>query len=153
QHRIGIWLARLLVFRFMFLSGAVKMISGDPTWHGLSALDYHFETQPLPTVFAWYFHQLPSGVLHSFTAITLAVELALPFFIFGPRNLRRFAAAMFIALELLILLTGNYNFFNFLTIVLCLALLDDRTFRRAPSAERTAAPHGWRVLLVVFATL
>src|SRR5262249_42702468 len=91
--------------------------------------------------------------LHSFTAITLAVELALPFFIFGPRNLRRFAAAMFIALELLILLTGNYNFFNFLTIVLCLALLDDRTFRRAPSAERTAAPHGWRVLLVVFATL
>jgi predicted DCC family thiol-disulfide oxidoreductase YuxK len=154
QPRIGIWLARLLVFRFFFLSGVVKLISGDPTWHGMSALDYHFETQPLPTVFAWYFDQLPHGVLHTMTAVALAIELVLPFCIFGPRNLRRFAAAMFIALQLLILVTGNYNFFNFLTIVLCLALLDDRALRaHTVVIRREAAPQAWRVLLVVFASL
>ena len=30
-----------------------------------------------------------------------------------------------IALQLLIIVTGNYNFFNLLTIVLCLPMLDD----------------------------
>ena len=153
QVRIGIWLTRLLVFRFMFLSGVVKLISGDPTWHGLTALDYHFETQPLPTVLAWYFHNLPHGVLRAFTAAALAIELVLPFFVFGPRNARRFAAAAFIVLELLILLTGNYNFFNFLTIVLCLGLLDDRTLRARVAPSRAAAPLRWRVLLVAMAAL
>ncbi len=54
QPRVGIWLTRLLVFRFMLLSGVVKLASNDPTWRDLTALEYHFETQPLPTLFAWY---------------------------------------------------------------------------------------------------
>jgi predicted DCC family thiol-disulfide oxidoreductase YuxK len=154
QPRIGIWLTRLLVFRFMFLSGVVKLISGDPTWHGLTALDYHFETQPLPTVLAWYFNALPHSVLHAFTATALSIELVLPFFVFGPRNVRRLAALGFIGLEVLILLTGNYNFFNFLTIVLCLGLFDDRMLRaRAVAPTRAAAAMPWRVLLAAMATL
>ena len=55
----GIWLLRWLLFRFMFLSGLVKLLSGDPTWANLSALFYHFQTQPLPTPLAWYAHHLP----------------------------------------------------------------------------------------------
>ena len=47
--RPGIWLLRWLLFRFMFMSGVVKLLSGDPNWWNLSALHYHFLTQPLPT--------------------------------------------------------------------------------------------------------
>ncbi len=121
----GIWLARLLLFRFMLLSGAVKLLSGDPTWADASALEYHFETQPLPTVLAWFAHQLPAAVLGFGVLATFAIELVLPFFVFLPRNPRLLAGAAFVLLEVLIALTGSYNFFNLLTVVLCLSLLDD----------------------------
>jgi predicted DCC family thiol-disulfide oxidoreductase YuxK len=55
----GIWLLRWLLFRFIFMSGVVKLLSGDPTWWNLSAFSYHFLTQPLPTPLAWYAAQLP----------------------------------------------------------------------------------------------
>lgn len=46
-----------------------------------------------------------------------------------------------VLLQLLIIITGNYNFFNLLTIVLCFSLLDDehlglgRSKRRPTSGE------------------
>ena len=123
--RPGIWLLRWLLFRFMFLSGAVKLLSGDPTWANLSALSYHFQTQPLPTPLAWYADHLPRTVLAASTAATFAIELALPFLIFCPRRLRFAAACGFLLLQTLILLTGNYTFFNLLGMVLCLVLFDD----------------------------
>ena len=153
QARVGIWLTRLLVFRFMFLSGAVKLASGDPTWRDLAALDFHFESQPLPTMLAWYADHLPRAVLHFATAATFVVELVLPFLIFAPRNLRRVAAGGFLLLELLIVLTGNYNFFNVLTIVLCLGLLDDRTFGAAAAVSRPSPAIAWRTVVPVMALL
>jgi predicted DCC family thiol-disulfide oxidoreductase YuxK len=154
QPRVGVWLTRLLVFRFMLLSGAVKLASDDPTWRDLAALDVHFETQPLPTVLAWYAHQLPHGLLHAAVGATFAIELVLPFLIFLPRNLRLLAAAGFIGLEVLIALTGNYNFFNLLTIVLCLALLDDRALRLdASRPERHSSGMFWRGLIAMMALL
>lgn len=132
----GIWVLRLLAFRFMFLSGAVKLLSGDPVWADLSALEYHFETQPLPNALAWFAHQLPAPALKFAVAATFAIELVLPFLIFAPRNLRAVAALAFVSLEVLIFATGNYNFFNLLTIVVCIALLDDRFLRRGRSAPR-----------------
>ena len=126
---VGIWVLRLLAFRFMFLSGAVKLLSGDPVWADLTALEYHFETQPLPTMLAPFAHELSSSALTFAVVATFAIELVLPFLIFGPRKLRAAAASAFIGFEVLILVTGNYNFFNLLTIVVCLALLDDRFFR------------------------
>jgi len=153
--RISIGLFRLLVFRFMFLSGAVKLLSGDPAWANLSALDYHFETQPLPTPLAWYASHLPDAMLHFGVAATLVIELILPFFIFMPRNLRLLAAAGFIFLELLIFATGNYNFFNLLTIVMCLSLLDDRIFCRSRRAaeKRHGRPSVWRAIFCTFLLL
>ena len=122
----GIWLARLALFRFMFLSGFVKLASGDASWADGSALAFHFETQPLPTALAWYVHHLPPTVLEWAVWMTFVIELALPFCIFLPRNIRLVAVGGFVLLEVLIFATGNYNFFNILTIVLCVALLDDR---------------------------
>ncbi|HKI74969.1 MAG TPA: lipase maturation factor family protein [Pseudomonadales bacterium] len=123
------WLYRWLVFRFIFLAGAVKILSGDPTWQNLTALEYHFETQPLPSPLAWYAYHLPDVILKAGVAATLVIELALPFLIFAPRRLRMFAAWCFIFLQVMIILTGNYTFFNLLTIILCLFLFDDAALR------------------------
>jgi predicted DCC family thiol-disulfide oxidoreductase YuxK len=128
--RPGIRLVRWLLFRLMFLSGAVKLLSGDPTWANLSALSYYFQTEPLPTPLAWYVHHMPQGVLTAATAATLVIELVLPFLILCPRRLRFVAASGFLILQVVILLTGNYAFFNLLTMALCLTLFDDAAVRK-----------------------
>lgn len=127
---IGIWLHRWLLFRLVFLSGASKLLSGDLAWRNLTALDFHFWTQPLPTVIGWYFHQLPEWFHRISAAAMFAVELASPFLIFAPRRLRFLSAGSIVFLQVLILLTGNYAFFNLLTIALCIPLLDDVLLRR-----------------------
>jgi hypothetical protein len=125
----GIWLLRWLLFRFMFMSGVVKLLSLEPNWWNLSALSYHFFSQPLPTTIAWYAAQLPPGLLKFATGTMFVVELVLPFLIFAPRRLRFVAAFGFLLLEFLILITGNYNWFNFQTMLLCLPLFDDAALR------------------------
>ena len=126
----GIWLARWLLFRFMFMSGVVKLLSGDPNWWNLSALNYHFLTQPLPTPLAWYAAQLPPGLLKVATGGMFVVELVLPFLIFCPRRLRFFSAFGILLLQSSILITGNYNWFNLQTMLLCLPLFDDAGLRK-----------------------
>lgn len=125
----GIWLLRWLTFRFIFLAGLVKVMSGDAAWWDYTALDYHFLTQPLPTPLAWYAYFLPKSTLQFLTAVSLVIELVLPFFIFSPRRLRIVAALGILAMQCGILLTGNYNFFNITTMVLTLSLFDDAALR------------------------
>jgi lipase maturation factor 1 len=120
--RIVVWLFRWLLFRLMFFSGVVKLLSGDTNWRNLTALRYHYETQPLPTPPAWYMHQLPLSILKAQTAATFVIELLLPFLYFAPRPVRHIAGWITIVLQVLILATGNYTFFNFLTIALCMWL-------------------------------
>jgi hypothetical protein len=122
QSRVRVWLFRWLLFRLIFFSGVVKLLSGDPTWRDLTAMRYHYETQPLPTPLAWWMHQLPPAAQRASTAITLLVELLVPVLYFGTRPVRRIAGAVTIGLQLLILATGNYTFFNWLTIALCMWL-------------------------------
>ena len=127
-------LARLLLvwllFRLMLVSGAVKLLSGDPAWRDLTALTFHYETQPLPTPLAYWAHQLPAWLQRAACAGLFAIELLVPFFFFAPRGLRHRAALLTAALMLLIALTGNYTFFNFLTAALCVLLLDDTLLAR-----------------------
>jgi hypothetical protein len=127
------WLLVFLLFKLMFLSGATKLLSGDPTWRSATALDYHFQTQPLPPWTAWYAHQLSSGVHRAATLITFAIELGAPLLLLVPARLRRLriaAALALILLQLGIAATGNYGFFNLLSIVLCVPALDDQFLRR-----------------------
>src|SRR5207248_315162 len=84
----------------------------------------HFFTQPLPTRTAWYAHQLPQWLKRLSVAGTLVLELAVPPLIFGGRWLRRGACAGIVLLQLLIGGTGNYTFFNLLTVALALLLLE-----------------------------
>ncbi|HRJ72843.1 MAG TPA: lipase maturation factor family protein [Terrimicrobiaceae bacterium] len=136
RHRAGNppRLARLLViwllFRLMFCSGVVKLTSGDPAWSDGSALEFHYFTQPLPTPLAWFAAQLPGWWQFFSVKVMFFIELVLPFFLFGPRHLRLGAAAGLVLLQVLIAATGNYGFFNALTVVLCLLAVDDAVWRR-----------------------
>lgn len=138
-----VWAYRFLLFRLMFGSGLVKLLSGDAAWRNLHALRFHFLTQPLPTPLAYYAYRLPPQMLDIMTGIALAIELGAPWLLFAPRRFRQAAAWCFIVLQLTILLTGNYAFFNFLTLALCIWCFDDRTFAFLPRS-----PHvGGRTLV------
>lgn len=133
-----IWLLRFLCFRLMFMSGCVKIMSSDATWRNFTALHYHYETQPLPTPIAWYLNQLPDWFQSLSTAGTFIFELIVPLFIFLPRPFRLIAAYLLILLQVLIALSGNYAFFNLLTIALCILLLDDRAITKLlPASLKT----------------
>jgi hypothetical protein len=123
--RIVVWLLRLLLFKLIFSSGCVKLLSGDQNWRNLTALTFHYQTQPLPTWPSWYANQLPAWFQKTSCFIMFAIELGVPFLIFAPRRIRFFGCAAIAGLQTLIFLTGNYTFFNFLTMALCLLLLDD----------------------------
>jgi len=112
-----------------------KIVSNDPGWAGLSALTFYFETQPLPHIGGWYAHQLPEWLLILATAATLAIELAVPFMMFMSRKYRFIAAWITIIMQLLIIITSNHNWFNILTLILCLFLFDDKAIRKALPAS------------------
>jgi len=133
--RAVILLFRWLLFRLRFMSGISKLTMQDPGWSGLTALNSYFEVQPLPTPLAWYAHQLPEWLLKAATAATLVIEILVPFMMFLPRRWRFLAAWITILWQLLIMLTSNHNWFNLLTIVLCLFLFDDKAVQRVLPAH------------------
>ena len=137
------WLLRWLIFRLMWSSGVVKLLSGDPAWRGLTAMEHHYQTQPIPAWTSWFAHHLPAPVHTAETLLLFAVELILPFAVFGPRRLRLAAAGGFALLQLGIAATGNYGFFNLLTLVLCLPLLDDAVLGRSAAGESGGGGRRW----------
>jgi lipase maturation factor 1 len=138
--RLALYLIWWLLFRLMFLSGAVKLASGDPSWRNLTALSFHYQTQPLPSPLAWYANRFPLWIQKLTCAILLAVELVAPLLIPAPRKIRHWAALSLITLQILIALTGNYAYFNLLTIGLCLACLDDDWWRHHHWGVSEAVP-------------
>ena len=109
----------------MLMSGVVKLTSGDSSWWNLTALDYHYWTQPLPTVLGWWADKSPEWFKHFSTAFVLVVEIAGAFLLWFPRHLRLLGVGLLVFLQIVIGLTGNYAFFNLLTIALCLLFVDD----------------------------
>jgi len=127
---VGIWLLRWLAFRIMFLSGMTKLVAGDTSWRDGTALKYHYWTQPLPPWTAWYVNRLPLSFAKFSCWTMFFAELVIPFFIFLPRIPRRVAFFGIVIFQFTILVTGNYGFFNLLTMVICIPLLEDSFFPR-----------------------
>jgi hypothetical protein len=123
--RPALFLLKFLLFKLMLMSGVVKLTSGDDCWWNLTALDYHYWSQPLPTVFAWWADKSPEWFKHFSVAFCLVVEIIVPFLIWALRRPRLIAAGLMVFLQIVIAVTGNYCFFNLLTIALCLLLIDD----------------------------
>lgn len=138
----SVWLPRLVLFKLMFSSGVVKLASGDPTWHGLTALDYHYWTQPIPHIGGWLAWQAPGHTLSC--VLMFGVELVVPFLVF----LRpAWAFWPFAGLLGVMGATGNYGFFHVLSAALCVTLLPDATWRRwlrdRVHVTAPAAPARW----------
>ncbi|XP_014250285.1 lipase maturation factor 2-like [Cimex lectularius] len=147
---VRFWLVRWLLFRLMFSSGIVKLTSGCPTWWGLTALSVHFESMCIPSPLAWYSHHLPSWFLKLNTVFANFVEIVVPpLFFFPVRYVRIVAFFVQVFLQFFIILTGNFNFFNYLTITLCLSLLDDDFFYRNPKNTQSFVSRAFKLLTTV----
>jgi Lipase maturation factor len=127
--RVVIWLLRWLAFRLMLGAGLIKL-RGDPCWRDLTCLYTHYETQPLPNPLSWYFHQLPHWVQRGGVLFNHYAELVAPFMVFGPRTVRLLGGASIVAFQLVLILSGNLSWLNWLTIVVTLSCFDDRALLR-----------------------
>jgi hypothetical protein len=133
----AVLLMRWLAARFYAEAGFAKLLSGDETWRTRTACCYHYETQPLPTALGWYAHHLSRRSHRAATTIALGIECGAPLLAFAPRRARMAGFFALTGLQVAIAATGNYGFFNPLSIVLALFLLDDDALARVlPRRER-----------------
>jgi len=157
--RLPVYLLLWEWFRIYFESGLVKILSGDPQWASLTAMDHYYENGPLPSFIGWYVQQRLPHAFHAFSTVLVFVfELGVVWLALLPR---RFRIACFFAVspfQAAIILTANYAFLNYIVLFMGVLLLDDRFLRRpAPPQMQTWKPSPWpsRVLLgwIFFATL
>jgi len=137
-----IWLFRWLLFRLMFGAGLIKL-RGDSCWTDLTCLVYHYETQPNPHPLSWLLHQAPAWFHAGGVLANHAVEVLAPFGLFGPRRVRHLCGAATVAFQVMLILSGNLSFLNWLTLVLGCACFDDTLLARVlPKAlvQRVLAP-------------
>jgi hypothetical protein len=122
-------LFRWVIFRIMFGAGLIKL-RGDETWRNATALYYHFETQPIPGPLSRWFHFLPHTILKIGVWFNWLAELIAPIFSFWPRIGRHIAGVIMILLQIVLILSGNLSFLNWLTIIPCLACFDDGFWKK-----------------------
>src|SRR5439155_18698495 len=155
--RIVLFMIRWLLFRLMLLSALVKLLAHDNCWRDMTALRYHFETQPIPTWTSWYAHHNSHWLLAVACFFMFVTEALVPFLFFAPRRTRMFAFWLTVLFQLSIMATGNYGFFNLLTIALAVTLLDDsaiaRVFRMTPPPLSFSRPRLRPFLIAPIATI
>ncbi|GGI04447.1 lipase maturation factor family protein [Egicoccus halophilus] len=117
-------LVRWLLFRVEFGAGLIKW-RGDRCWRELTCLDYHHETQPLPSVFSWWFHHLPAPLHKVEVAANHVTQLLLPFLLFLPQPFAGIAGVAVLATQGWLVVSGNFAWLNLVTMVLATAALPD----------------------------
>ncbi|MFE3635947.1 lipase maturation factor family protein [Streptomyces sp. NPDC059168] len=130
---VVLFLLRWILFRVEFGAGLIKL-RGDACWRRLTCLDYHHETQPMPGPLSWFFHHLPRPLHRVEVAANHLTQLAVPFLLFTPQPVASAAAALMIVTQLWLVLSGNFAWLNWITIVLALSAL------RLPAAARPLPP-------------
>lgn len=147
---LGIWVIRILFFRLMFMMGYVKYTSTDSSWHDFSFLKYYFLTQLMPSPIAWLAYKLPIFFHRCLIYFLIIVELFVPFLIFmigRIKNIGRYLFWTFFLLFTLIFITGNYGYFQFICMVACITLLEDKNIShiplldKIPKAKKLATSH------------
>jgi hypothetical protein len=135
---VVIVLLRWLAFRLMLGAGLIKL-RGDPCWRDLTCLVYHYETQPIPNPVSWFLFRAPVAVHKLGVLFNHFAELVVPWFVFGPRRLRNPAGVVLVLFQLMLIVSGNLSFLNWLTVVVCIAVFDDRFLARLLPARLAAA--------------
>jgi len=142
------WAYRLLLFRVVFGFGKFKFIGA--TRKDLTYLQGFLINQPLPTKVAWFAHRLPLWVLKGGMMSLFWVEIpgALLTLIPGPLGL--VGGAGILGLMLVIHLSGNFGYFNWIVGFLCVPLLDFDT-PRALGLDAFSTDGPWLVTAFVLA--
>ncbi|MCP2030975.1 hypothetical protein L1277_001066 [Okibacterium sp. HSC-33S16] len=144
---------RWLVFRLEFGAGMIKMRGGSE-WRDLTALTYHHETQPMPNPLSWYAHRLPRWFHKCEVLGSHFSQLIVPFFLFAPQPVASVAALIIILTQLWLVLTGNFAWLNWITIVLAFSAVSDEVIRAVVPGfgfARTAAPTPLWFMVIVLA--
>ncbi|MFL4908668.1 lipase maturation factor family protein [Streptomyces sp. MMS24-I2-30] len=119
---VVLFLLRWILFRLEFGAGLIKM-RGDPCWRKLTCLYYHHETQPMPGPLSWFFHRLPRPLHRVEAAANHVTQLVVPVLLFTPQPVATAAAALMIVTQLWLVLSGNFSWLNWITIVLALSAI------------------------------
>jgi len=128
-----LWLFRWLCFRISIGAGLIKL-RGSSCWQDKTCLYYHFETQPIPSPFSFFFHFLPNDILKMAVDLDYFVQLYTIWLVLVPGCtvwmiwLRRLGGFMQAGFMVNIILSGNFAFLNHLTIIPALACLDDNSW-------------------------
>lgn len=139
--RASLFLLEWEWFRIYFQSGVVKLASGDPEWNHLTAMDQYYQNSPLPTWIGWYVQHLPHWFQATTVVATLVMELVLVWMLFLPRRWRIVCFFIVTPWQIVVILTGNYAFLNYIVLVLGFLLLDDRFLTRfVPARLRPVVP-------------
>lgn len=147
---------RWMLFRVELGAGLIKL-RGDSCWRDLTALYYHHETQPLPNPLSAFFHHLPRFVQRASVAFSHFVQLVVPFGLWGPAPVAAVAGALIILHQLVLIISGNYAWLNWLTVVLALsAVSGDVLGAVVPGSAPTLVPRPaafeWLLYLLALAT-
>ncbi|MET7473610.1 lipase maturation factor family protein [Streptomyces sp. NPDC005648] len=145
---VVLFLLRWILFRVEFGAGLIKM-RGDACWRELTCLDYHHETQPMPGPLSWFFHHLPRPAHRVEVAANHFTQLVVPVLLFAPQPVATGAASLMIVTQLWLVLSGNFSWLNWITIVLAVSAL--RLPADAPSVPD--APLWYEVLVLAVAAL
>jgi hypothetical protein len=140
---------RWMLFRLELGAGLIK-IRGDGCWRDLTCLYYHYETQPMPNPSSAYFHRLPRYAHRLSVCFSHFVQLVAPFGLFAPQPVAAIAGCLIVAHQLLLIVSGNYAWLNWLTVVLGVTAFSDATLAPLiPLDAPTLAqrPLAWDVLL------
>ncbi len=127
--RASLAMLRWLWFTIYFESGLVKILSHDPHWRHLTALDDYYQNGPLPNWIGWYAQQMPHSVQAAIALATLIIELGVSWMIFLPRPLKILCFCLVTPFQIGIILTANLTFLNYFVLALGFLLLDDRILR------------------------
>ncbi|MEU9391118.1 lipase maturation factor family protein [Streptomyces sp. NPDC048324] len=144
-----LFLLRWILFRVEFGAGLIKM-RGDACWRKLTCLDYHHETQPMPGPLSWFFHHLPAPAHRVEVAANHVTQLVVPVLLFAPQPVATAAASLMIVTQLWLVLSGNFSWLNWITIVLAASALALPS--GAPSSV-PATPLWYEVLVAAVAVL
>src|SRR5215831_16005917 len=125
---IPVLILRWMLFRTEFGAGLIKL-RHDRCWRDLTCLFYHYETQPLPNPMSWYFHHLPKIMHRTGVLGSHVVQLIAPFVLFAPQPFASIAGALIIFHQLWLIVSGNYSWLNWITVVLGITAFDDAVLR------------------------
>lgn len=147
---VAVWISlNILLFRFHLQAGAVKLLSRDSTWRDLTALAYHYQTQPLPNTQAWYAHKMPLWFQKLSGAFMFFIELAVPFgILFGNEWVRLICFVFLFGLQFMIWFTGNLSYLNHMTAAFCVILLSN-TFLMPLFSMPLFKPTHWAINIPV----